>query len=59
MTKGSIPSTEAISAIPGVDLTDLPNRKAKISAKLISAATEVGFFYATGKRSKPRAMHRR
>ena len=58
MTKGSIPPTEAISAIPGVDLTDLPNRKAKISAKLIPAATEVGFFCVTGKRSKPGAMHR-
>ena len=40
---------EAISGVPGINLTDLRNRKAQISSELISAATEVGFFYVTGK----------
>ena len=45
-----VPNTpEAISAVPGVDLTDLKARKSKISADLMAAATKVGFFYVTGK----------
>ena len=40
---------EAISGVPGINLMDLRNRKAQISSELMSAATEAGFFYVTGK----------
>ena len=41
---------DAISTVPNIALTDFPNRKAKISAEMMSAASKVGFFYVTGKR---------
>lgn len=40
---------DAISAVPGIDLTDLPDKQAEISAEMMSAASKVGFFYVTGK----------
>jgi len=40
----------AISTVPNIALTDFPNRKAQISAEMMSAASKVGFFYVTGKR---------
>lgn len=39
---------DAISAVPGIDLTDLPDKQAEISAEMMSAASKVGFFYVTG-----------
>jgi len=39
---------EAISAVPGVDMSDLSNRKHEISQQLLQAAEGVGFFYVTG-----------
>lgn len=44
---------DAISTVPGIALTDFPNRKAKISAEMMSAASKIGFFYVTGKYSTP------
>ena len=44
---------EAISAVPGIALTDYPDKKAQISAEIMSAASNVGFFYVTGKHSTP------
>ena len=41
---------DAISTVPNIALTDFPNRKAKVSAEMMSAASKVGFFYVTGKR---------
>ena len=41
---------DATSTVPNIALTDIPNRKAKISAEMMSAASKVGFFYVTGKR---------
>ena len=40
---------EPISAIRGIDLTDLPDRRTQISAELMAAATQDGFFHVTGK----------
>ena len=40
---------EPISAIRGIDLTDLSNRRMQISTELMAAATQDGFFYVTGK----------
>lgn len=40
---------DASSTVPNIALTDFPNRKAKISAEMMSAASKVGFFYVTGK----------
>jgi len=41
---------DAISNVPNIALTDFPNRKAKVSAEMMSAASKVGFFYVSGKR---------
>ncbi len=39
---------EAISAVPGVDMSDLSNRKHEISQQLLQAAEGIGFFHVTG-----------
>ena len=39
---------QAISAVPGIDISDLQTRKHAISQKLLKAAENVGFFYVTG-----------
>ncbi len=39
---------EAISGVPGVDMSDLSNRKHEISQQLLQAAEGIGFFYVTG-----------
>lgn len=39
----------AISAVPGIDIAHLHSRKAQVSADLMAAATDVGFFYVTGR----------
>lgn len=39
---------EAISAVPGIDMSDLSNRKHEISQQLLQAAEGIGFFYVTG-----------
>lgn len=44
---------DAISAVPGIALTDYPDKKAEISAEMMSVASNVGFFYVTGKHSTP------
>ena len=40
--------SEAISAVPGIDISDLSNRKHEISQQILQAAEGIGFFYVTG-----------
>ena len=44
---------QAILAVPGVDISDLKNRKHEISQQLLQAAEGVGFFYVTGAAHSP------
>lgn len=39
---------QAISGVPGIDISDLQKRKHQISQQLMKAAEGVGFFYVTG-----------
>lgn len=39
---------QAVSAVPGIDISDLQNRKREISQQILQAAERVGFFYVTG-----------
>lgn len=40
--------SQAVSAIPSIDISNSKERKALVSAELVAAAKEIGFFYVTG-----------
>ena len=43
---------KAVSLVPGIDISDLSNRKHEVSQQVMKAAEGVGFFYVTGTQCK-------
>ena len=43
---------KAVSLVPGINISDLSNRKHEVSQQVMKAAEGVGFFYVTGTQCK-------
>ena len=40
--------SQAVSAIPGINISNCKERKAQLSEEIVTAAKNAGFFYVTG-----------